>query len=176
MIWFSLLILMAASCVAFVMALLTLPGVWFLLLVAGLLQWWGHAIDRVVFNPTILYIAIGMALLGEVLEFISSAIGSKKAGGGKPAGYGAIIGATVGALVGTLFVPPLGTILGSIFGAGLGALILERGMTKSSVTKSMQVALGAAAGRLVATAIKLGILLVIAGKLLIALFVRAVFY
>ncbi len=157
------------------LTLLTGPGVWLMLLVAGGIQWYSYSATGAGYFPLWLILtALGLALLGELLEFAASAVGAKTAGGSRASAIGAIIGAIVGALVGTAFVPPVGTVIGSIIGAGAGALALEIGWAKNASWRSAgKIALGAAAGRAVATVIKVTIAIVVGVSLVIALLVRA---
>ncbi|CAN5794967.1 hypothetical protein BH11PLA1_BH11PLA1_23570 [soil metagenome] len=175
--WIAFVIMLVILPAGTLLALLTLPGVWLMLAAAGLVQWWSWAQGAptpLIFSPAVLYICLGLALLGEFIEFAASAIGTKTAGGSRPAGLGAIFGAILGAVGGTPFLPPIGTILGSALGAGAGALLLEKGYTGSPWRKSGRVAVGAAVGRIVATIVKVSITLAVGMILVIAAFVAAV--
>ena len=101
-----------------------------------------------------------MAVAGEVLEFSLSSRYTKKYGGSRRAGWGAIIGGIVGAFVGVP-LPIVGSMIGAFVGAFLGALIAEysRNRNASSATR---VATGALIGRVVAAALKVAIGLVMA--------------
>ena len=66
----------------------------------------------------------GLAILGEVLEWIITAIGIKASGVSRYALIGTILGAIVGALA-LSFIPIIGTIIGLFIGALLGAFLLE---------------------------------------------------
>lgn len=174
MAWIAFAILMLIIPLGVIATVLTLPGVWLILLAAGGLQWWSAAQGEPFFPLWLLITAVSIALLGEILEFAASALGSKAAGGGRPAGFGAIIGAIVGAILGTPFLFPLGTIIGSALGAGLAAMSLEKGWTGSNWDKSSKVAVGAAVGRLVATVVKLSITGSVAVALAVCLLIKAV--
>lgn len=149
------------------LALFTLPGVWFMLLAAslingfwtpGLLSWWTIGICAFI------------ALIGEVVEVIASALGAKKFGGTNMGALGSVLGALIGALLGSFVIPIpiLGTILGAVLGAGLGAIAFEKGVKKRTWAESGQSGAGAALGRLVATIAKLGVAVVVGLVLILA--------
>lgn len=170
-----LAIMLFASLLALGMALLTLPGVWFLLIVAGGVQWWGSTYAQTVFPVWLLVTCVAIALLGEVLELVASAYGSKKAGGSRSAAIGSIFGAIIGAIIGTFVPPPpLGTVIGSAIGAGLFAMLLQRYYTGSTMQHSTKVGIGAAAGRLAATLIKVSIVGLVGMSLIIAAMIHAI--
>lgn len=101
-----------------------------------------------------------IAVVAEVLEFTLAGKYTRKHGGSRRAGWGAIIGGTVGAFAGVP-VPLLGPIIGGFAGAFIGALLAEysRG---SGVQASTKVATGALVGRAVAAALKVAAGVVIA--------------
>lgn len=148
-------VITAASCVSLAclvglgLTVITLPGTWLMLLVAvgakawqpGMFSWWTIGI------------AAGLALLGELIEFLASAAGASKGGASKKGALGAVVGALIGAVVGAPFFP-LGSIGGAAIGAGVGAVLVERGISKKTWTQSAQAGAGAAAGRLLATLAK----------------------
>lgn len=153
--WWTILagaIVGTASLLGMVLVLLTLPGIWFMLIAAAACQvllpapgpfsWWT------------LGICAGAALAAEIFEFVASAVGARKSGGGRAGAIGSIIGATVGAIAGSFIVPIVGTIFGAVVGAGLGALTAERGIAGKSWSQSAAIGTGAAAGRLTATVVK----------------------
>jgi uncharacterized protein YqgC (DUF456 family) len=92
--------------------LFNLPGTWLMVLVTALLKWWLPAYVRV--SWTMLGVAAGLAVLGEVLEFVLGAAGSRQAGGSTRAAALAIVGSLVGGIIGTaLPVPVVGTLIGA---------------------------------------------------------------
>jgi uncharacterized protein YqgC (DUF456 family) len=107
-----------------------------------------------------------MAVVGEVLEFTLTGRYTRKYGGSRRAGWGAIIGGIVGAVVGVP-VPIVGSMVGAFVGAFLGALIAEY-TREANASKATRVATGALIGRAVAAAMKVGIGLVMAVWLLFA--------
>ena len=63
--------------------LFNLPGTWLMVLVTAVLKWWQP--DYVQVSWTVLGVAAGLAALGEVLEFVLGAAGSRRAGGSSTA-------------------------------------------------------------------------------------------
>jgi len=96
-----------------------------------------------------------LMVVAEGLEWILTARFTKKYGGSRRAGWGAIIGGMVGAFLGVP-VPIIGSIVGAFVGAFLGAFIFEytRGTGHGTATR---VAWGAFVGRVTAAAIKVAI-------------------
>jgi hypothetical protein len=96
-----------------------------------------------------------LALIGEVVEFLSGQWGTRRFGGSRRAGWGALIGGLVGAVVGGIPIPVIGAIVMSFVGTFVGALIGE--MSAQGTTPDVRVGLGALLGRAIGVATKLGI-------------------
>lgn len=153
------------------LTVLTLPGIWFAILVAGLAQWWHMArYGEVMFSWYTLGACVLLGLVAEAIELFASAAGSTRAGGGRRGAIGSVIGGFAGAIGGSLVMPLLGTILGAAIGAGLGALLLEQAAGTKTWTQSAKIGAGAAAGRFVATLFKAGFAGLIAIVLSVAAF------
>jgi uncharacterized protein YqgC (DUF456 family) len=149
------------------MALLLLAGVILLsliLIVLGLPGLWIMVASAVTYNLVVpgdpigwvtLVIVAVLALIAELLEFSLTGRYARKYGGSRRAGWGAILGGIVGAVVG-IPVPIIGSVIGAFVGSFLGALIAE--LTGGSSTgDATRVAKGALIGRVVSTALKIGI-------------------
>jgi uncharacterized protein YqgC (DUF456 family) len=138
------------------LVLVGLPGVWAMLILTGLVAWWRW--DEGMFSLWVLGLALALALLAELLEFVAGVAGTKKFGGTGWGMAGALGGGLLGGLAGTLLIPiPLaGTLIGAVVGAGLGAAAGEasRGKDRDFCVRS---AVGAGVGRFVGTIIKLGL-------------------
>jgi uncharacterized protein YqgC (DUF456 family) len=131
------------------------PGTWLMILFPAILEWWQPG--QFMFSWTVLFVALGFAVLGEVLEFVLGAAGSRRAGGSKRAAALAIGGGFIGGIVGTaLPVPLFGTLGGACLGAFIGALSgdLWAGHTLS---RSIEVGRSAAVGQLSGTVAKLAV-------------------
>ncbi len=153
--------------VAFVACLLLiplgLPGLWIMLGVAFLFDWLSP-VERIGVWPIVAGVVI--ALVAEVLEFSLSARYARQYGGSRRAEWGAVIGGIAGAIVG-IPIPVIGSVIGAFVGAFAGALIGEysRG---SGARASGRAAWGAFIGRVVATAVKVGLGCVLATWLLLS--------
>ena len=110
-----------------------------------------------------LFTVIGVGalmLVAEGLEWLLTARFTRKYGGSRRAGWGAIIGGMIGAFLGVP-VPVIGSVIGAFVGAFIGAFAFEftRGTGHGTATR---VAWGAFLGRLTAAAMKVAIGFVIA--------------
>lgn len=146
-------------------AILTLVLVLSLVLIAlGLPGLWVMIASAVVYNVTTHTSAIGwftlvavtlLALIAEFIEFTLSAKYARKYGGSRRAGWGAMIGGMAGAFIGVP-VPIVGPLIGAFVGSFVGALAGELSVGSSS-SASARVAKGALIGRVLATAMKMGV-------------------
>lgn len=144
-------IVVCAACLAGVLlSLITLPGAWFMLLAAGVCQWWRGDL----FSWWTLGICLGLAVLGEVLEVVLSAAGARKSGATRSGAFGAVVGSLAGALGGAPVVFPLGAVLGAVLGAGAGAMAVELLFNERPAGEAATAARGAMKGRAVATGVK----------------------
>ena len=107
-----------------------------------------------------------LMIVAEGLEWVLTSKFTKRYGGSRRAGWGAIIGGMVGAFLGVP-VPVVGSVVGAFVGAFVGAVVFEwsRG---TQVSGSARVAWGAFIGRVVAAAMKVGIGLAMAVWILVA--------
>lgn len=111
-------------CLVLVLHIFSLPANWGVLLLAGGYFWlvpgsglsWG-----------VLGLLLGLALAGELLEFLVQIFGAKKFGSSGKGNLGGIIGAIAGAILGAPFFLGLGALFGALLGAFGGCLILEIG-------------------------------------------------
>jgi len=147
-----LLILACVIILSLILIVLGLPGLW--IMVASAVTY-----NLVVPGDPIGWftlVAVGvLALVAELLEFSLTGRYARKYGGSRRAGWGAILGGIVGAMVGVP-VPIVGPIIGAFVGSFLGALIAEL-TSGSSAGDATRVAKGALIGRVVSTALKIGI-------------------
>lgn len=147
------LLVILVSIAGVILVFIQLPGGW-VIVAAALL---GRLLQPEMISWLAVGAAVGLAAVGELVEFLAGSHGAKRAGGGRPAAIGALAGSLLGAIAGTMVVPLLGTLLGAIMGAGVGAVIGERGISRSNWRKSTEVAGGAAMGRLISTFAKTGL-------------------
>jgi uncharacterized protein YqgC (DUF456 family) len=158
---FILILLAGLSLIVF-----GIPGTFIILIAAfvyGLITEF-HDIDAIT-----LLLLLGIALLGELIEFISGLYGAKKFGASKLGMMLALIIGLVGGISGTIIYPFIGTVVGVLLGAFCGAFIGEK-MLKKELAPSIRAGFGAFIGRLGGTFMKLvlGIIMVaiILGKIL----------
>jgi uncharacterized protein len=128
-----------------------LPGLWVMVGAALVYSW---AEPGRIGVPTLVIITL-MAVVAEILEFLSAGRYARKYGGSPRAAWGAILGGIVGAIVGVP-IPIVGSVIGAFVGSFAGALAAELTLG-SRVGSATRVATGALIGRIVATALKVAI-------------------
>ena len=160
----EVLVFAAVLLLCLVLVPIGLPGTWLMLgaaigydaLIAGDPIGWGTIVATAV-----------LAVIAEVFEFTLSTRYTKKYGGSRRAGWGAIIGGIAGAIVGVP-VPIIGSVIGAFVGSFAGALVAEFSRRESTAGTATRVATGALIGRVVAAGMKTGIGVVIAAWLVAA--------
>jgi uncharacterized protein len=167
MIYLWLILLIIINAFWLVLGFFSLPGNWLMIITTILFALW----QKNIFSIYTIIAAVILALIGEILEFVAGAAGTKAGGGSKKSMAAAIIGAIIGAIAGTIVIPIpiLGTLLGSAIGAALAVLIVERGTGKEYKT-SLKAATGAGLGRILGTGAK-----IIAGIIIWLIFTIAAF-
>jgi uncharacterized protein YqgC (DUF456 family) len=145
-------LLLAAGLVGLFLTALGLPGLWIFLAVALGVQLF--APDAPIGWPA-LGIATVLAGIGELFELWAGLRYTRKYGGSRRAGWGALIGGLIGAIVGVP-VPVIGSVIGSFVGSFAGALLLEY-TARRDEAHAGRVAWGAVVGRVVATAAKMAL-------------------
>jgi uncharacterized protein len=137
------------------MLLLTLvgmPGNWLMILFAALVTW---RIDPPFIGKWTFVAVVLLAGLGELIELLAGAMGSKIGGGGKWSSLAALIGGIGGAILGTVLIPipVLGTILGAAIGAFTGSAGVEL-YTGKNRKEAFRAGRGAAIGHVTGNASK----------------------
>jgi uncharacterized protein YqgC (DUF456 family) len=153
----ALIVLAVVLLAALLLIPLGLPGIW---LIVGAVALYNPVTGtEAVGTSTIVGILI-LATIAEVIEFTLAARYTKQYGGSRRAGWGAILGGIVGAIVGVP-IPVVGSVIGAFVGSFVGALLAEwsRGTKTGTATR---VATGALLGRVMATAAKVAIGMVMA--------------
>jgi hypothetical protein len=148
----ALLILACVILLSLVLIVLGLPGLW--IMVASAVTYNLVVPGNRIGWASLIIVAV-LALMAEILEFSLTGKYARKYGGSRRAGWGAILGGIVGAMVG-IPVPIIGSVIGAFIGSFLGALIAEF-TGGSSAGDATRVAKGALIGRVVSTALKIGI-------------------
>jgi len=155
-------LLVLAQVAGLLLVPLGLPGTWLQVAAIGAyayathwrLGWWIFAI------------ALALAAVAEVVEFVMGGRFARRYGGSRRAAWGAILGGLVGAFLGVP-VPVIGSVIGAFLGAFIGAAALE--MTAGSEARSaLRVGWGAFLGRLAAAAMKSAVGVLIAAIVLVS--------
>ncbi len=143
--------------------LLSLPGNWVFLGLAALFWYFAPQEGERGLTGTTIVILLGLAVLGEVLEFAAGAVGAAKQGASRRSVWlsliGAIAGSVAGAIVG-LPIPLVGSLLAALVGGAGGAFVgayLGEAWNRASRKQSLAVATGAFKGRLWGTAAKFAV-------------------
>lgn len=171
----TLLFLAGGACVLGVVV--QLPGTWILLalalaveLVDGLYLPVGAPAT---FDTAVLLACLGLALLGEGLEFLAGILGLRKGGGTNRGLWGSLVGAFLGLFLLTplfAFVPFFGALLGVLLGTFLGALVGEYTHQRRTLGAALRPALWAALGRLLGTGGKVAVAAVVWAALTVSAF------
>ena len=103
-------------------------------------------------NEDFLWLMAVVVISVTIFDFWVQVYGVKKFGGSKKA----INGSILGLIIGLIFLPGIGIILGPFIGAFIGAK-----MENPDVNKALKIALGALAGFMVGTLLKLSVSLYI---------------
>ncbi len=152
----ALLLLINAAGV--VLTALQMPGNWVIVAAVAAFAWYRWQAESLSYGPTTLITILSLALLGELVEFLAGALGSKAVGGSKRGAAISIVTALAGAVLGTFLIPVpiVGTLLGAALGAGLGAAVGDKWAGRSW-PDTLRVFRGAAIGKLSGAAGKLAI-------------------
>ena len=161
----ALLFLIGGACVLAVVV--QLPGTWLFLALALVVEladrFYLPVGEQTTFARQVWIAGLGLAALGEVLEFVAAAIGLEKGGGSRRGLIGALLGALLGVFLTPLFafVPFLGVFLGVLLGTFLGAFLGELSHERRTVNAALRPALWAMLGRLLGTTGKVALAIAI---------------
>jgi uncharacterized protein YqgC (DUF456 family) len=141
-----------------VLVVIGLPGTWIMIALAVAVELLDrHYLDGAnpeTFGWWTIGVCVALGLVGEVLEAVAGAAGTKAGGGSRRGMVGAMIGGIVGAIVFTplIPIPIVGTLIGALLGTFAGAVIAERSREEPPDAQStLKAAGGAALGRLLGT-------------------------
>jgi uncharacterized protein YqgC (DUF456 family) len=107
----------------------------------------------------LLAVLLGIALLGEGIEFVVGTFYVAKKGASKLGVFGAFLGGLAGAAAGNSVFPVVGAILGSFLG-GFGGAVLGEYQNREKLEPSLRIGGHAFMGRLLAILIKHALALV----------------
>ncbi|MDL2266433.1 DUF456 domain-containing protein [Desulfovibrio sp. OttesenSCG-928-G15] len=143
----------ALMCLSVMLIILSLPGNWVILLIAGV---WSFLTGAPEFTWAFFALLIVLAAAGEAVDFLAGYFGAKKYGGSNKGSLGGMIGAIAGAI---LFAPLLlgvGALFGALGGGFVGCYLVER-VTGKPGAEALRAAKGATLGRFGGLVFKLGI-------------------
>lgn len=160
------LLLIAAIVAGLIMIPFGFPGT--LVLFGGALCYYLLVPHGAIGLMTVIGVGV-MMVIAEAIEWVLTARFTRKYGGSRRAGWGAIIGGMTGAFLGVP-VPIVGSIIGAFVGAFIGAFVFEFTSGRGPGTAT-RVAWGAFIGRVASAAIKVGIGLAMAAWMIGALVV-----
>jgi len=161
--WAVLLVL--ACCAAWLTTLVTLPGNWFIAGFAALFAWLIPEETGRGVTWTTVAVLLGLAVLGEVIEFGAGAAGAAKQGASKRGVALSMVGAIVGSILGLMAgvpipIPVVGSFVMALVGGAAGAFFgAYLGETWKGRPEEHRVAVGrgAFAGRIWGTVGKLAV-------------------
>ena len=147
-------ILLFAMSVCVLLNLVTLPGNWAAL---ALTVVWAVFMPGNHLGILFFCMAVGLAVLGELVEFAAQIWGAKTYGSSKASTIAGIIGAIAGAIAGAPFMLGLGAVCGALFGAWAGCYLAERLIGRQPPELAFRAAQGAFVGKFLGMVIKFGI-------------------
>jgi uncharacterized protein YqgC (DUF456 family) len=159
--WAALLVILCT--LAWLLSLIALPGNWLIVAAAVLFAWLfpsdvGHGM-----RWSTVAAVIGLAVLGEVIEFGAGAAGAAKKGASRRAIALSIVGAMLGSIGGLAIgtpIPILGSFIMAVVGGAIGAFAgayLGEAWKGRSEEERRAAGRGAFSGRLLGTAGKLAV-------------------
>jgi uncharacterized protein YqgC (DUF456 family) len=150
--------------IGFFSILFGLPGTW-VVLIASFLYDWTTGFARI--GYPMLAVLLGVALLGELLEYLLGMAGARRFGASRKGAFASLAGGIIGAILCAPVFFGVGALLGLFAGAFLGAFLYEW-MAHRDLARSMKSGLGAFLGRLSGTMVKL----LVAGGMIAAVLFR----
>ncbi len=148
----------AAALVSLVVAMTGMPGgfiLFLVILVISIIE----GFDPLGYGWILVFFFVAAA--AEVFEYLSGLIGTRRLGGSRSAMKGALIGGMTGALLLSAVIPVWGFLVGVFPGTFIGAFIGEYNKGKDFY-RSSKAGMGALAGRVVASSLKVFVILFMA--------------
>ena len=102
------------------------PGNWIMLGIAVFYSWLMPSDSPYDFSLVVILQVLTLAIIGEILEFFTGAISTKKAGGTKRGIWFSVLGSVFGSLVGIFIgipIPIIGSLIAALLFSGVGALL-----------------------------------------------------
>lgn len=120
----SAVVLVLLCIAAWLTTLFTVPGNWIVVALVAAFAWLFPIADGRGVTWTTVFVLIGVALLGEVIEFAAGAAGAAKQGASRRSVILSLVGAAVGSLLGLTIgtpVPVIGSFVMAVLGGATGA-------------------------------------------------------
>jgi uncharacterized protein len=161
--YLSAVTLLLVSIGSWLLNLVTLPGNWLVVGCAALFAWLFPEEAGRGMAWTTVFVLLGLAVVGELVEFAAGAAGAAKKGASRRAIVLSILGAIVGSVLGLtagIPIPVLGSFIGAVVGGALGAFAggyLGESWKGRSEVERMAVGRGAFFGRIWGTVGKLAV-------------------
>lgn len=147
---------------AIVIIPLGLPGTW---VIVGVALLYDAVVGTARVGIDTIVTMIVLAAMAEVIDVMLTGGYTRRYGGSRRAGWGAVLGGIAGAVAGVP-IPVLGSVIGAFAGAFIGALVAEASRGSGTRT-AIRAATGAVMGRAAAAGVKVGIGCVMAVWLLV---------
>ncbi len=147
-------------CVVLLLNLFSLPANWVMLILVFAWRFLHPAGDTLTIS--FFFGLVGLALVGELVEFIAQGWGSKRYGSTTGGMWGGLLGAFVGAFLGLTFLFGFGALIGALAGAWLGCYLVEFSRGRDSV-EAARAAKGALVGRFLGIVVKCSIGVIMLG-------------
>lgn len=142
-------------CLLFLVIMLNifgLPGNW---LALGLIFLWQTVFSGSGLDVWFWIFAIGLAVIGELLEFGIQLLKAKTYGSSSKGAFAGMVGAMFGAIMFAPLFWGLGALAGAVLGAWIGCFIVEI-VKRRPLEEAAKAAFGTSMGRLLGTVSKLG--------------------
>lgn len=152
-VWLSYLGLVLVSVLGLLLTLAGLPGIWLIVLGAGVYALLTGG-DPMGVGGLVTLLVLGVA--AELIETLLGGVAAAQAGSSKRGMVGAVVGGIIGAVVGTPFFPVIGTVAGACVGSFVGAFVVELVWLGRTAGASLRIGGSAAAGKLLGILVKLG--------------------
>lgn len=145
--------------------LLTLPGNWIIAVTTVVFALLIHHPSQTETNWWCIGLMIGLALVGELIEFAAGAAGAAKSGGSRRGMILAVAGAMGGSIIGTVLgtflpIPVIGNLIGAITGGAAGAFggaYLGEAWKGRTENERLTISTAAMVGRVFGTVGKFGV-------------------
>lgn len=146
--YYPLALALIAGCgICWLSNLLSLPGNWVLLGLVGLFAWLVPPEGSRGITGTTVAILLALAVVGEIVEFATGAVGAAKQGASRRSVWLSLVGALVGSIGGAMVgapIPVVGSMAAALLGGSVGAF---GGAYWGEVTSERTHAKGVAVGK-----------------------------